>query len=238
MPPRDQRSQSVGASAPQPQEAIPGLGQILDTITAGNADIRTKIDELKKTNNWGEDAVKKIELAGKVVGLAKAIVSKVDGSKNMNVTIANNVQDLTLELMTQSATDLHEETAGSFVTGPDIFISPAGVSTISSNKRDNSAAGNVNGVVYKAAAGSRFMKDHALVVAWDSPYAGKVHYYLGLEKMEGGWANGVPKDFLKKVVNSKNTGLMEARDGAGIAVFGGFSSEMISVIVEPDRVTG
>lgn len=153
---------------------------------------------------------------------------KSKGGNKISVSVINNVKDLTLELVTQSAGDLFDKVSGRFEGAPDPFIPEGSASAFTSIGRDNAMAGNVNCVVYKESGGSTtLLGGKYLVIAWDHPLAGNAHYYIDFEKPEDGL-----RGLLKKVVESNHTGVRDP-SWSGVRAYATFASENLKVVLSP-----
>lgn len=224
---------------PPIEEAIPEMKDLLYSMSTNVKDVESRVEKLSKQlgkdKSWSEKVTKQLDAASKVVDLAGKLFANSKGRGKVKVTIINNVSNLTLELVTQSCDGLFDKTAGRFECAPDIFILPGSVSAMTAVIRDTAINDNVNGVIYKAHVSSPYMKNYYLIVAWDNPLMGKVHYYMCVD-------NQPPqKNFLKSVVDSNHTGIIQSpQDGADcdISATSTFTSEEINVYIEPKLKTG
>lgn len=221
------------------REAIPGLQKLVvpdwerlkREINSG--ELRKKVDEIaaqqNKPKSWADSTTKSIETISKALALGKTLLSSSEGSCKMGVEIINNAPGLDLELYLQSCPPL-EKAEGRFECAPDIFLPCTSIASMTSVRRDNAlGAANVNGVVYRPSAGSTVMAGYQLVVAWDVPGLGNAHYHVAIEK-----ADGVPKTFLREVVATNRTGvidtsLTEAGKDCDVAAFASMTGDQIKV---------
>jgi hypothetical protein len=197
-----------------------------------------------KPTTPGEKALGKLDAISDGIKLGKELYDKVKASCKFCTSILNQTEGMMMEIVTQSSSDIHSKVDGKYLVAPDPFIPYKSFTHIVTQKRENGAFGNANGVIYKMQFAKAEDECH-VVIAWRNPIRGRAHFYVNVTKDK----SCVKEDFMADLRNSFNTSLLYSpeaglskdptknpKDGISIEAVATFTDERLQVIIRPRSI--